>query len=349
AVDGDQAETLLERPPVSPSTRGGCGGSISLVADVGTSQLLEEIDRRLARKCSVDTNGFATAVDAPAAVVALFHRKYVDANRSFADENAVAVHPSCTRGRDVHACYHRTIEAAIGSLGSRFTPQRASASHSMGGDDCTKQEEDEKGIRLLLLDVHGQCKFANKLLIGTCNGKTADLQKLNMPEKGFLWHLRRTLSAKDEARRDYGPDDCERGTGRDRRERKDRISEARNDRSGREKEGAKQNDAVGVLPLPGEDEVSGYTGGYTVRRHGILAQAAVAPAPPVSAAETAKGAGERKISDRVAVAVDAIQLEFGSRLRRTPEARAVAAEAVASAVFRHLQEQQQSAKSSSSG
>lgn len=168
AVDGDQSETLRERPPVSPSTHS-CGGgrSVSLVADVGTSQLLEEIDRRLSRKCCGDASGFATVTDAAAAVVARFHRKYVDANRSLGDEQAVAVHPACARGRDVHNCYHHTIEAAIGSLGSRFREQGVSPLGSMGGGDGAKQEAHEKEIRLLLLDVHGQCKFGNKLLIGT--------------------------------------------------------------------------------------------------------------------------------------------------------------------------------------
>lgn len=170
AVDGDQSETLLERSPVSPSTPGGGGGSgrgVSLVADVGTSQLLEEIDRRLVRKCSGDVAGFATATDAAAAVVARFHRKYVDANRSLRDEKAVAVHPSCARGRDVHNFYHYTIETAVISLASRFCQEGAPSSDSMGGDGGAKHEKHEKEIRLLLLDVHGQCKFPDKLLIGT--------------------------------------------------------------------------------------------------------------------------------------------------------------------------------------
>lgn len=173
------------------------------------------------------------------------------------------------------------------------------------------------------------------------NGTTADLQKLNRPETGFLWHLRRTLSVEDAATRDNGAQDGVGSTQCDEEERKGRSNgedDKRVDRSRREKEEeggvATQVDAVGVLPRPGENEVRGYTGGYTVQRHGILARKAEAPAP---------GEGTMR------VAVDAIQLEFGSRLRRAPDARGVTAEAVASAVFRYLQQQQQRpAKSSSS-
>lgn len=83
-----------------------------------------------------------------------------------------------------------------------------------------------------------------------------------------------------------------------------------------------------VLPLYGDKEVPRYTGGYTVRRHGALSGGS--------------GVCQRNGKDGcTAVAVDAVQLEFGSRLRRTPEARAAVAEAVATAVFDHLQSQSQ--------
>lgn len=66
-----------------------------------------------------------------------------------------------------------------------------------------------------------------------------------------------------------------------------------------------------VLPCPGQEEVEAYTGGYTVKRHGLLAQASGLP-------------------------MGAVQLEFGKNFRRTPEARKAAAEAVALAAFYHL-------------
>ncbi|CAN0173086.1 unnamed protein product [Scytosiphon promiscuus] len=344
AVDGDQSETLLERPPVSPSRRSGGGGrSISLVADVGTSQLLEEIDQKLARKCCVNAGIFVTATDAPAAVVARFHRKYVDANRSQGDDEAVAVHPSSTRARDVHDYYHRTIETAVRLLGFRFTKQSPLPSQR----SISETLRCESDVR----HTHAATRHSSEPppafmpSASDSNGKTADLQKLERPKTGFLWHLRRNLGAEDETTQ--GQDGAG-GTERHQHERRLGSNGEGNewvDRSGpaKEEEGGltKQNDEVRVLPLPGENEVPGYTGGYTVQRHGVLARTAVCQEPPTAVAEKVEGSQEgRTGSGSTTVAVDAIQLEFGSRLRRTPEARAVTAEAVASAVYHHLQEQQ---------
>lgn len=168
AVDGDQSETLLERPAAGPPTSAAGGGEssraggagVSLVADVGTLQLLEEIDLRLTQKFSSGEGGFARAVDAPAVVVARFHRKYVDANRSLDESSAVAVHPLCLRAKKVHEYYHGAIETAVRALGSSDCT-RAGASSAIW------RVESERQSRLLLLDVHGQCKFVDKVLIGT--------------------------------------------------------------------------------------------------------------------------------------------------------------------------------------
>lgn len=171
AVDGDQSETLLVRPSIPPtnntagggeSSRATRGGAVSLIADVGTLQLVEEIDRRLTRKF-FSGEGFATAVDAPAVVVARFHRKYVDANRPLEDTSAVAVHPSCLRAKEVHECYHGAIKTAVRALGSRGWGKAGVSS----GNGLQEGVEGERQSRLLLLDVHGQCKFVDKVLIGT--------------------------------------------------------------------------------------------------------------------------------------------------------------------------------------
>lgn len=96
---------------------------------------------------------------------------------------------------------------------------------------------------------------------------------------------------------------------------------------------AEDDDSVVVLPPYGAKEVPSYTGGYTVRRHGVLVRAG-------SVSEDTKGVGRRNSEDDDPVTtVDAVQLEFGSQFRRTPEARAGVAEAVAAAVFDHLQNQ----------
>ncbi len=90
--------------------------------------------------------------------------------------------------------------------------------------------------------------------------------------------------------------------------------------------------SVVVLPPYGVGEVPKYTGGYTARRYGR----------PARRAEEAPGASSpwhREGEYDFAAAVDAVQLEFGSQFRRTPEARAVVAEAVAAAIFGHLGQQ----------
>lgn len=171
AVDGDQSETLLERPAASPPTKNAAGGgensrpalgAVSLIADVGTLQLVEEIDRRLTQKFKSE-EGFAWPIDAPAAVVARFHRKYVDANRPLEDSGAVAVHPSCSRAKHVHECYHGAIETAVRALGSRVCGNAGAS----GGNGLKEGVDGERPGQLLLLDVHGQCKFVDKVLIGT--------------------------------------------------------------------------------------------------------------------------------------------------------------------------------------
>ncbi|CAN0033103.1 unnamed protein product [Ectocarpus sp. 6 AP-2014] len=367
AVDGDQSETLLQRPVVNPLPRGSVDvpgkarlARVNLVPDVGTSQLLEEIDRRLTHKCSSCGNGgFATAVRSPAAVVARFHRKYVDANRPLEDEDAMAVHPSCTRAWGVHQSYHQAIETAIGALESRFCWTQAARPSGRNREERDEEERGKETPRVLLLDVHGQCKSVDNVLIGTCNGKTADLEELNTPHKGFLWHLRRAFNPKERGR------DGDVGTAaatavRNRGEREGGAGgrgegEQEEDRQGREKDaaneeattkhvgnGTKNEAAVVVLPIHGEKEVAGYTGGYTVQRHARsrAGEGAVVEGRPTQAAVEKAEEESRRGSNRGSFAVDAVQLEFGTSFRRTPEARANAAEAVACAIFDHLQQDQ---------
>lgn len=159
AVDGDQAETLLERPEfvteesniANNSSSGRGARNINIVADTGTSQLVEEIDRRVARKCANDGEMGAAA----AVVVARFHRKYVDANRSLDDASAVAVHPLCPRAKELHEKYHASVEEAT-------TVGRVNSENQQQG-----QQGQQKRSLLLLLDIHGQHKFDEKVLIGT--------------------------------------------------------------------------------------------------------------------------------------------------------------------------------------
>lgn len=180
-----------------------------------------------------------------------------------------------------------------------------------------------------------------------------------MPGKGFLWHLRRHLCRKERRREGAGLASDTDGrtllTGGQRRERggggKEGITEKEKQREQTGRPGgedvdvsikggqeARHDDLVVVLPPPGGRELPGYTGGYTVKRHGLLAGQQVPPGSFADGAARAT-AGGTEGAGRVAVAVDAVQLEFGARFRRTPEACAAAAEAVAAAVFHHLQQQ----------
>lgn len=147
SMDGNQAEELQEREAFATVNSGKCSkASFSVVTDIKTTQLLEAIDYRLkgwATDWRCDRDGGLAG-----AVAARFHRKYIDANRALDDEGAVAVHPGCERAADVHEYYHKAIESAV---------------EVCSGSSVHRRE----GSRVLLLDVHGQTKFVDNVLIGT--------------------------------------------------------------------------------------------------------------------------------------------------------------------------------------
>lgn len=186
------------------------------------------------------------------------------------------------------------------------------------------------------------------------NGLTADLEALNAPGKGFLWHLRRNLNSNDEIQgvragnadkiRDGNRPQVDRraevgeGVGEEHKQAWATERASLGDQDGGEvgrghKAGG--DESVVVLPLYGHEELSKYTGGYTVRRHGVSFREGVAS----SEASTGAAGCYRNGEEGHTVAVDAVQLEFGSLLRRTSEARTVVAEAVATAVFDFIQNQ----------
>lgn len=145
AMDGNQVEELRERVDLTL-----CEGNASIKAnlkvipDVKTAQLLEAIDYRLKQKTHAESYGGGCSAGA---VVARFHRKYIDANRALNDEDAVAVHRCCAKAAEVHECYHRAIESAV--------------------EVCSAGRHRREGIRVLLLDIHGQIKLVDNVLIGT--------------------------------------------------------------------------------------------------------------------------------------------------------------------------------------
>lgn len=188
----------------------------------------------------------------------------------------------------------------------------------------------------------GQCN-------NNSNGKTAGLEELNTPHEGFLWHLRRAFNPKERVRDgDVGTEGATavRYHGRGEREQEGRQGpeeEAANEEATtKHVRGGKKDEAVVVLPIHGEKEVVGYTGGYTVQRHARsrAGEGAVVKGRSTQAAVEGGENESSKGSNRGSLAVDAVQLEFGTCFRRTPEARANAAEAVSCAIFNHLQQEQ---------
>lgn len=118
------------------------------------------------------------------------------------------------------------------------------------------------------------------------DGQTANLDRLNTPGEGFLWHLRRTLDNNN------SDDTKARSKTADIEHNKTWAGADAGAGAGSTLDSA----SIVVLPPPGHDEITGYNGGYTVKRHGTA---------------------ER---------VDAVQLEFGRSFRGTAEGREMTAE-----------------------
>ncbi|CAM9720258.1 unnamed protein product [Phaeothamnion confervicola] len=270
-----QETRLAERPAGEPG--------VKTLADVGTAQLLEELERRIATKTGANCS----------IVIAKFHRRFIDVNRdaSMPKEHAVA----CAEGRRLHEAYHAAVDAAVGRL---MTANRFG--------------------RVLILDLHGQAAHPSQIFIGTRDGATADLNRLETPGEGLLWHLRRRLASVTAPPR-MAAMMAAAGTAA-----AESIAQA-----------AAQAAAVAavappapgtataavaataefpvpetepslLLPEPGRPELENYKGGYTVHRH-------------------------------CGVGVDAVQLEIGSDWRRRHGARAEMAEVLADAVHHYLQ------------
>lgn len=116
--------------------------------------------------CGIDEYVF-TAMNKRCAVVgALFHRRFIDANRSPIEH---AYNPSCPVAKRVYEGYHSAIERAANA---------ASGS---------------SGRHILHLDLHGMSNalYQNKIVIGTLNGKTlVDSNEVwSSSNRGFLWQL----------------------------------------------------------------------------------------------------------------------------------------------------------------
>ncbi|CAM9243029.1 unnamed protein product [Chrysoparadoxa australica] len=146
---GHQSTRFLPRPDDMPGVR--------TLADVGTAQLLEEIDGKLQQLTG----------KSPYMVVARFHRMYIDANRDVDVPAEYATCPGCTEARETHLRYHYSIDRCVRSIKA-----------------CCREQ------RVLLIDIHGQASHPSSVLIGTRDGSTADVPYLHREGEGFLWHLR---------------------------------------------------------------------------------------------------------------------------------------------------------------
>ena len=144
------------------------GGNIVKDKDLFTLELSAEIDKylrdRLNRK--------------PHYVGALFHRKYIDANRTERQEEyAYMYNENNHAGKDIYQKYHTKIKDCIANILS-INQNRLIDS------------------KLLLLDIHG---FNNKerparcIIIGTRNGTSCDANIMNEKWCGFCYIFRKIM------------------------------------------------------------------------------------------------------------------------------------------------------------
>lgn len=129
---GAQSFDLPERCTVNAKNRPLLhknGRALSKLADRGTLALAGDLQRSIMRH----TDGYE-----PFVVTALFHRKYIDANRAESD----------------HA-----FEKADASPSSSLSPLQAHRQyHSAVRDALREMERAIPGVRRLLLDIHGQVR-----------------------------------------------------------------------------------------------------------------------------------------------------------------------------------------------
>ena len=139
---GKQSEQFLRRDTVhsgrEASSSNGAAESPPVVTkgDLYTLDLLTELDAELTRLTG----------HRPYVVAARFHRRFVDANRNRAAPEEVAVNPDCPSAAALYDHYHAAVDACV--------------AHALTWNP---------GARLLVLDVHGQARYLDHIVLGTCS------------------------------------------------------------------------------------------------------------------------------------------------------------------------------------
>ena len=105
-------------------------------------------------------------------ISALFHRKYIDANRNDTNRNDHAYNDNDNESKRIYNNYHNKINDSINHINTTTTSSS-----------------------ILLLDIHGfrDPNYTNSIVIGTRNYSSADSTVVNERWSGFCFHLRHIM------------------------------------------------------------------------------------------------------------------------------------------------------------
>ena len=147
---GNQSNRLLER---DTSVLG-----VIIKKDLNTLELSAFIDQYIRMKI----NRY------PHYIGALFHRKYIDANRNDQRLEDHAYNPTDLQAMRIYRNYHDKIDECISHMNNQ---------------------------NMLLLDIHGfrDPMYSNSIVIGTRKGTSCDLKNVNERWVGFCFHLRHIM------------------------------------------------------------------------------------------------------------------------------------------------------------
>ena len=158
----DQITTLMERE----------GMNVVKEKDLFTLELSAEIDSTLRDRLNRK----------PHYVGALFHRKYIDANRTErAAEIAYMHNDNNHKGKDIYQKYHRTIKECIANI---LSVNQSGLTNS----------------KALLLDIHGfnnSSRPSRCIVIGTRYGASCDSNMINERWTGLCFIMRKILKQRN--------------------------------------------------------------------------------------------------------------------------------------------------------
>jgi len=112
-------------------------------------------------------------------ISALFHRKYIDANRNDTNRNDHAYNDTDNESKRIYTNYHNKINDSINHINTTTNTNS-----------------------ILLLDIHGfrDPNYTNSIVIGTRNYTTADRTMVNERWSGFIFHLRHIMGNQNQTK-----------------------------------------------------------------------------------------------------------------------------------------------------